>query len=92
MIRRGDVIVANLNPATGHEQGGRRPVLIMSPGTYNSWPIGMAIELLAGIPSIIYGMWGFFVLGPFLANTFQPFMIKLFDGVPVLGQPRGLQR
>lgn len=48
-------------------------------------PIGMAIELLAGIPSIIYGMWGFFVLGPFMANTFQPFMIRLFDGVPVLG-------
>jgi phosphate transport system permease protein len=48
-------------------------------------PIGMAIELLAGIPSIIYGMWGFFVLGPFLANSFQPFMIKVFDGVPVLG-------
>src|ERR1700759_943055 len=48
-------------------------------------PIGMAGELLAGIPSIIYGMWGFFVLGPFLANTFQPVMIRLFDGVPVLG-------
>jgi phosphate transport system permease protein len=48
-------------------------------------PIGIAIELLAGIPSIIYGMWGFFVLGPFLAYTFQPFMIKLFDGIPVLG-------
>jgi phosphate transport system permease protein len=48
-------------------------------------PIGLAVELLAGIPSIIYGMWGFFVLGPFLANTFQPFMIGIFDGVPVLG-------
>ncbi|MDO8980377.1 MAG: phosphate ABC transporter permease subunit PstC [Afipia sp.] len=48
-------------------------------------PIGMAVELLAGVPSIIYGMWGFFVLGPFLANTFQPFMIKIFDGVPILG-------
>ena len=48
-------------------------------------PIGIAIELLSGIPSIIYGMWGFFVLGPFLAYTFQPFMIGLFDGVPVLG-------
>jgi len=48
-------------------------------------PIGMAVELLAGIPSIIYGMWGFFVLGPFLANTFQPALIDLFDGVPVLG-------
>src|SRR5260370_7516239 len=30
-------------------------------------------------------MWGFFVLGPFLAYTFQPFMIGLFGGVPVLG-------
>ena len=48
-------------------------------------PIGIAIELLAGIPSIIYGMWGFFVLGPFMADTFQPFMIKVFDGIPVLG-------
>ena len=48
-------------------------------------PIGIAVELLAGIPSIIYGMWGFFVLGPFLADKFQPFMIALFDGVPVLG-------
>src|SRR6202158_3772670 len=48
-------------------------------------PIGLAVELLAGIPSIIYGMWGFFVLGPFMADTFQPFMIKLFDGIPVLG-------
>src|SRR5256885_9299139 len=48
-------------------------------------PIGIAVELLAGIPSIIYGMWGFFVLGPFMAYTFQPFMIRLFDGAPVLG-------
>src|SRR6202795_5101068 len=48
-------------------------------------PIGIAIELLAGIPSIIYGMWGFFVLGPFLAYTFQPFMISLFVGIPVFG-------
>jgi phosphate transport system permease protein len=48
-------------------------------------PISMAIELLAGIPSIIYGMWGFFVLGPYLANSFQPWMISTFAGVPVLG-------
>jgi len=48
-------------------------------------PIGTAIELLAAVPSIIYGMWGFFVLGPFMADTFQPFMIRIFDGVPVLG-------
>ncbi len=47
-------------------------------------PIGMAIELLAGIPSIIYGMWGFFVLGPFLANYFQPLVVDAFANVPVL--------
>src|SRR5437868_9302975 len=49
-------------------------------------PIGIAVELLAGIPSIIYGMWGFFVLGPFLANTFQPFItaisVDVFKTVP----------
>src|ERR1700721_2142416 len=48
-------------------------------------PLGIALELLAGIPPILYGVWGFFVLGPFLAYTFQPFMIGLFDGIPVLG-------
>ena len=48
-------------------------------------PIGIAVELLAGIPSIIYGMWGFFVLGPFLANHFQPLLINAFANVPVLG-------
>ena len=47
-------------------------------------PTGMAIELLAGIPSIIYGMWGFFVLGPFMYDTFQPFCIRMFRGVPWL--------
>ena len=47
-------------------------------------PVSLAIELLAGVPSIIYGMWGFFVLGPFLADTFQPTMIAIFQHVPVL--------
>jgi phosphate transport system permease protein len=47
-------------------------------------PIGIAIELLAGIPSIIYGMWGFFVLGPFLAYNFQPFMIRICADIPIL--------
>jgi len=44
----------------------------------------MAVELLAGIPSIIYGMWGFFVLGPILANYVQPLVIDAFGSVPVL--------
>ena len=36
-------------------------------------PIGIAIELLAGIPSIIYGIWGLFVFAPFLQQYVQPF-------------------
>jgi mRNA interferase MazF len=43
VIRRGDVIVADLSPVVGREQGGRRPVVVLSPGSYNSWPIGMAV-------------------------------------------------
>src|ERR1700682_6539248 len=39
-------------------------------------PLGIAIELLAGIPSIIYGIWGLFVLAPFLQRTVQPFLIN----------------
>ncbi len=47
-------------------------------------PVGIAIELLAGIPSIIYGIWGFFVFGPFLQLTLEPFLIGLFENVPIL--------
>lgn len=58
-------------------------------------PVGIAIELLAGIPSIIYGIWGFFVLAPFLQQTLQPFLISTFEGVPILstlfaGPPYGI--
>ena len=58
-------------------------------------PIGIAIELLAGIPSIIYGIWGLFVLAPFLQAHVQPFLIDLFGNVPVLstifaGPPYGI--
>ena len=47
-------------------------------------PVGTAIELLAAIPSIIYGMWGFFVIVPIMATYVQPVMINAFDGIPVL--------
>jgi phosphate transport system permease protein len=58
-------------------------------------PIGTAIELLAGIPSIIYGIWGLFVFAPFLQETLQPFLITVFGSVPVLsalfaGPPYGI--
>jgi phosphate transport system permease protein len=48
-------------------------------------PIGIAIELLAGIPSIIYGIWGLFVFAPFLQKYVQPFLIDTFGSVPLLG-------
>ena len=47
-------------------------------------PVGVAVELLAGIPSIIYGMWGFFVLGPVLADTIEPAVVKAFENIPIL--------
>ena len=58
-------------------------------------PIGIAIELLAGIPSIIYGIWGLFVFAPFLQVYVQPYIIALFGNVPLLsslfaGPPYGI--
>ncbi len=47
-------------------------------------PVGTAIELLAAVPSIIYGMWGFFVIVPFMARYLQPTVIDALQNVPVL--------
>jgi phosphate transport system permease protein len=48
-------------------------------------PLGTAIELLAAVPSIVYGMWGLLVFGPILATYVQKPMQALFGGIPVLG-------
>jgi phosphate transport system permease protein len=48
-------------------------------------PIGIAIELLAGIPSIIYGIWGLFIFAPFLQATLQPFLINTIGNIPLIG-------
>jgi phosphate transport system permease protein len=48
-------------------------------------PIGIAVELLAGIPSIIYGIWGLFVFAPFLQATLQPILINTLGNVPGIG-------
>src|SRR5579863_8606447 len=58
-------------------------------------PIGIAIELLAGIPSIIYGIWGLFVFAPFLQGTLQPFLIATLGHLPGIaplfsGPPYGI--
>ncbi|WP_201289313.1 phosphate ABC transporter permease subunit PstC [Pelistega ratti] len=48
-------------------------------------PLSIAIELLAGIPSIIYGMWGLFVFAPIFSDTLQPFIIEHFSHLPFIG-------
>jgi len=48
-------------------------------------PVGAAVELLAGIPSIIYGMWGLFVLAPFLAEHVYPWVDANMGQWPVVG-------
>ena len=48
-------------------------------------PIGTAIELLAGIPSIIYGMWGFFVLMPVMREHLVPWLDAHVGPLPVVG-------
>jgi phosphate transport system permease protein len=48
-------------------------------------PIGIAIELLAAIPSIIYGMWGLFTLAPIMAKYIEPTLQKSIGAVPLVG-------
>jgi phosphate transport system permease protein len=66
----------------------------MSPGWLKR-PLGTAIELLAAVPSIVYGMWGLLVFSPILSTYVQQPLQKLFKGVPVLetfvsGAPVGI--
>jgi phosphate transport system permease protein len=48
-------------------------------------PLGTAIEMLAAIPSIIYGMWGLFVFAPLFQQYAQPFLARTLGSVPGLG-------
>jgi phosphate transport system permease protein len=49
-------------------------------------PLGTAVELLAAIPSIIYGMWGLFVFAPLFGQYVQPFLTKYAGDIPLIGQ------
>ncbi len=58
-------------------------------------PIGVAIELLAAIPSIIYGMWGLFTLSPIMSKHIEPFLKSVTAGIPFVevlfrGTPMGI--
>ncbi|MBV8777198.1 MAG: phosphate ABC transporter permease subunit PstC [Alphaproteobacteria bacterium] len=48
-------------------------------------PLGTMIELLAAIPSIIYGIWGLFILAPFIQSHVEPFLIATLGNVPGIG-------
>ena len=66
----------------------------MSPGWLKR-PLGTAIELLAAVPSIVYGMWGLLVFSPILSTYVQQPLQKLLKGVPLLetlvsGAPVGI--
>ncbi len=58
-------------------------------------PIGGAIELLAAIPSIIYGMWGLFTLSPIMSGLIEPFLKTITQDIPIIsalfaGPPMGI--
>ena len=48
-------------------------------------PLGTAVELLAGVPSIIYGMWGLFVFAPMFSEYVQPALKATFGAIPFIG-------
>ena len=56
----------------------------MAPGWLKR-PLGIAVELLAAVPSIVYGMWGLLVFSPILATYVQQPLQAAFKGVPILG-------
>ena len=49
-------------------------------------PLGIAIELLAAIPSIVYGMWGLFVFAPLFAEYFQEPVGNVMSSIPIVGE------
>jgi phosphate transport system permease protein len=56
-----------------------------------SKPVGYAIELLAAVPSIVYGMWGLFVLAPLMARHVQPLLGRTLGFLPLFkGPPMGI--
>lgn len=48
-------------------------------------PIAIAIELLAAVPSIIYGIWGLFILAPLFQRTIEPLLISSLGPLPLIG-------
>ena len=58
---------------------------------YIARPVGFLVELLAAIPSVVYGLWGIFVLAPFLRRYVEPALAKVLGWLPVFrGQITGI--
>ncbi len=49
-------------------------------------PVGIAIQLLAAVPSIIFGMWGFYVIAPLMRDFVQPELIAGLNWIPIIGE------
>jgi phosphate transport system permease protein len=49
-------------------------------------PVGVAVELLAAVPSIIFGIWGLFILAPILQRHVQPWLIEWLGPLPLIGK------
>jgi len=54
--------------------------------TWLKRPVGVAVELLAAVPSIIFGIWGLFILAPLLQRHVQPWLIDWLGPLPVIGK------
>jgi phosphate transport system permease protein len=52
-----------------------------------AFPLTFLIELLAAIPSVVIGLWGIFVLSPFLGSTVEPFIIRWLGWIPIFAGP-----
>jgi phosphate transport system permease protein len=50
-------------------------------------PLGFVIELLAAVPSVIFGLWGLFVLAPIVRNQLGPFLLHAFGFLPIFSGP-----
>src|SRR6266550_897111 len=56
-----------------------------------SIPLTFMIELLAAIPSVVFGLWGVFILGPFLGHTIEAWTVEHFGWIPIFaGPPYGI--
>lgn len=63
----------------------------LSEGVRKSWagPLSLFVDLLAAVPSVVYGLWGYALLVPLFGQTIFPFMVKTFSFVPFLNGSAG---